>query len=142
MLFRSNIGAAIGGFVASWTIEDFGWSYVFYIGGLGAVPMFLGLAYALPESIRFLVVRGAPLAQVTALARRIRPEDDFSAVSRFVVTEEVQKSSPANLFTENRGLVTLLLWFSFIASFLGHYFLTAWMPTVLDRKSTRLNSSH
>jgi AAHS family 4-hydroxybenzoate transporter-like MFS transporter len=132
MFVGYNIGAAIGGFVASWTIEDFGWSYVFYIGGLGAVPMFLGLAYALPESIRFLVVRGAPLAQVTALARRIRPEDDFSAVSRFVVTEEVQKSSPANLFTENRGLVTLLLWFSFIASFLGHYFLTAWMPTVLS----------
>ena len=50
MFVGYNIGAAIGGFVASWTIEDFGWSYVFYIGGLGAVPMFLGLAYALPES--------------------------------------------------------------------------------------------
>src|SRR5262249_34015889 len=38
-----NIGAGAGGFIASWTIADYGWSSVFFIGGLTAVPMFIGL---------------------------------------------------------------------------------------------------
>jgi AAHS family 4-hydroxybenzoate transporter-like MFS transporter len=132
MFVGYNLGAAAGGFIASWTVEGFGWASVFLIGGLAAIPMVALLAFGLPESIRFLVVKGGRDAEVAALARRLRPEDDFSHVSRFVMHEEVKHGSPVNLFTAKRGLITLLLWFSFIASFLGHYFLTAWMPTVLS----------
>src|SRR6476620_5368160 len=58
MFVGYNIGAALGGFIAAWTIADYGWRWVFYIGGLAAIPMFIGLALAIPESVRFLVIRG------------------------------------------------------------------------------------
>jgi MFS transporter, AAHS family, 4-hydroxybenzoate transporter len=132
MFVGYNIGAAAGGFIAAYTIGAFGWPSVFFIGGLAAVPMFLGLAAALPESVRFLALQGRDRTAVAALAKRIRPGDDFSSVVRFVATEEKHKASPAGLFTEKRAILTVLLWFSFSASFLGHYFLTAWMPTVLS----------
>jgi AAHS family 4-hydroxybenzoate transporter-like MFS transporter len=94
--------------------------------------MFLGLAVAIPESVRFLIVRGAAKADIAAIVQRLRPAADLSDVTRYVAGEESRKNSPASLFEDGRALVTILLWLSFIASFTGHYFITGWMPTVLS----------
>lgn len=132
MFVGYNVGAAAGGFIAAWTIADYGWPSVFFIGGLAAIPMFIGLALAIPESVRFLIVKGAPAGQIAAIIQRLRPSADLSDVVRYVAGEPSRKVSPASLFIEGRALVTLLLWLSFIASFTGHYFITGWMPTVLS----------
>jgi len=131
MFVAYNLGAASGGFIAAQVIEPYGWQSVFFIGGLAAVPVVLLLALLLPESIRFLVVRGRDHDRVAAIARKVRPKQDFSDVSRFVISEEKRTNSLNSLFTEGRGLVTTLLWAAFILSFTGHYFITGWMPTVL-----------
>jgi len=132
MFVGYNVGAAAGGFIAAWTIADYGWPSVFFIGGIAAIPMFLGLALAIPESVRFLIVKGAPNAEISAIIQRLRPSADLSDVTRYVAGEEIRKNSPSSLFSEGRGTVTILLWLSFIASFTGHYFITGWMPTVLS----------
>ena len=131
MFVGYNVGAGLGGMISALTIEEFGWPSVFFIGGLSAVPMFLLLAAALPESVRFLVVRGGENAKIRDIARRLRPEENFSSVTRFVINEEKRTNSPASLFTDGRTAMTLFLWLGFIMSFLGHYVITAWMPTVL-----------
>ncbi|HEX5279099.1 MAG TPA: MFS transporter [Micropepsaceae bacterium] len=132
MFVGYNVGAAAGGFIAAWTIADYGWPSVFFIGGIAAIPMFLGLALAIPESVRFLIVKGAPDREIAAIIQRLRPSADLCDVTRYVTGEESRKNSPASLFTEGRATVTVLLWLSFIASFTGHYFITGWMPTVLS----------
>ena len=132
MFVGYNVGAAAGGFIAAWTIADYGWPSVFFIGGIAAIPMFVGIALAIPESVRFLIVRGAPVTQIAAIVQRLRPLADLSGVTRYVAGEESRKNSPASLFEDGRALVTILLWLSFIASFTGHYFITGWMPTVLS----------
>ena len=132
MFVGYNIGAGLGGIISALTIEEFGWPSVFFIGGLAAVPMFIGLIIALPESVRFLVVRGGKTAKIAEIARRVRPEEDFSHVMYYVINEEKRTNSPASLFIEGRTAMTLLLWLAFVASFLGHYVITAWMPTVLN----------
>src|SRR5438105_2063363 len=132
MFVGYNVGAAAGGFIAAWTIADYGWPAVFFIGGLAAIPMFIGIALAIPESVRFLIVRDAPRAEIAAIVQRLRPRADLSDVTRYIAGEESRKNSPASLFADGRGLVTILLWLSFIASFTGHYFITGWMPTVLS----------
>ena len=126
-----NLGAAAGGFIAAWTIKDYGWSWVFFIGGLAAIPMFIGLAISLPESVRFLIVSNAAPSRIAEIVRRLRPNYDLSGVTRYIINEEVRRNSPLSLLTEGRGLVTILLWVSFITAFAGHYFITLWMPTVL-----------
>lgn len=125
-----TMGAALGGFLAAWTIADFGWPSVFYVGGAAAFPMCLCLALALPESARFLALKPELQPRVVALARRLRPGLDVTNV-RFTVTEEVRRSSPRHLFTDGRLGLTSLLWCAFVTSFMGHYFLTGWLPTVL-----------
>jgi AAHS family 4-hydroxybenzoate transporter-like MFS transporter len=132
MFVAYNIGSASGGFISAYTIEAFGWPSVFFIGGVAAIPMLLVLALWLPESIRFLVVRGRDHERVAAIARKVRPEEDFSTVSRFVISEESRINTATSLLTEGRATVTILLWAAFILSFTGHYVITAWMPTVLS----------
>ncbi len=126
-----NVGAGAGGFIASWTMADYGWSSVFLIGGLAAVPMFIGLSITLPESVRFLIVSGAPTAQVAEIVRRLRPKADLSDVTRYIVNEEHRRNAPLSLLSEGRAPVTILLWISFITALAGHYFITLWMPKVL-----------
>src|SRR5262245_3215327 len=36
-----NLGAMIGGFVAFWLVQDFGWRSVFYVGGV--IPLVIGV---------------------------------------------------------------------------------------------------
>jgi AAHS family 4-hydroxybenzoate transporter-like MFS transporter len=132
MFVGYNIGAAAGGFIAAWTIADYGWPSVFYIGGIAAIPMFIGISLAIPESVRFLIVKGAPVTDIAAIVQRLRPRADLSDVTRYLAGEESRKNSPASLFEDGRAWVTILLWLSFIASFTGHYFITGWMPTVLS----------
>jgi len=132
MFVGYNLGAAAGGFIAAWTIEDYGWSWVFFIGGLTAIPMVFGLVIALPESVRFLIVRGAPGMKIAQIVRRLSPQTDLSGVARYIINEESRRNSPLSLLTEGRALVTILLWISFITALAGHYFITLWMPTVLS----------
>jgi AAHS family 4-hydroxybenzoate transporter-like MFS transporter len=109
----------------------YGWQSVFLIGGLAAIPMFIGLAVKLPESVRFLIVSGAPLPRIAEIVRRLRPRIDLDGVSRYVLHEESRRNSTLSLLTEGRALVTILLWISFVTALAGHYFITLWMPTVL-----------
>ena len=132
MFVGYNFGAFLGGIISAATIVEFGWPSVFFIGGLSAVPMFLLLAAALPESVRFLVVRGGETKRIGEIARKLRPEEDFSSVTRYVISEEKRTNSAASLFMDGRTAMTLLLWLGFIMSFLGHYVITAWMPTILS----------
>jgi len=132
MFVGYNVGAAAGGFIAAWTIADYGWPWVFYIGGVAAIPMFIGISLAIPESVRFMIIKGAPVSDIAAIVQQLRPRADLSDVTRYLAGEESRKNSPASLFEDGRALVTILLWLSFIASFTGHYFITGWMPTVLS----------
>lgn len=132
MFVGYNLGAAAGGFIAAWTIADYGWSSVFFIGGLAAIPMFIGLALALPESVRFLIVSGAAPGKIAEIVQRLRPQADLSNVTRYIINEESRRNAPLSLLTEGRALMTVLLWISFITALAGHYFITLWMPTVLS----------
>src|SRR5258707_4154488 len=78
MFVGYNVGAGLGGFIAAWTIKDYGWSAVFFIGGPAAIPMFVGVILSLPESVRFLNVSGGPPQHLASLVCKSHPVDDFS----------------------------------------------------------------
>jgi AAHS family 4-hydroxybenzoate transporter-like MFS transporter len=128
-----SVGAALGGFLAAALIPQFGWRSVFVVGG--AVPLLLVpiLALRLPESVRFLVLTGRENARVAELLGLISPNAVFAAAARFVVHEPVLPGLPVlHLFRSGRTLVTLLLWVVFFMSLLDIYFLSNWLPTVLN----------
>jgi AAHS family 4-hydroxybenzoate transporter-like MFS transporter len=83
-----SMGGVAGGLVSAWLIPVFGWQLMFWVGG--ACPMLLLPAFALvlPESIRFLVLRGRPRSRVHELLRRMDIAAVIPADARSVLPDE------------------------------------------------------
>src|ERR1700737_3160604 len=73
-----QVGAALSGVIVAWLVDKYGWMTVFYVGG--AVPLILTLLLVarLPESVRFLVLKGGRADAVAAILSRISPRLRFS----------------------------------------------------------------
>jgi len=134
MMIVSNgftLGAALGGFLASWMIPHFGWRSIFYFGG--ALPLIGGVVmiFMLPESLQFLVLKGKRPEKITAWLKRIDPEAVAVQPVEFVVPEQ---SKPGfgfwKLFREGRATGTLLIWLAYFMNLLNLYFLQGWLPTI------------
>jgi AAHS family 4-hydroxybenzoate transporter-like MFS transporter len=128
-----SVGAALGGLLAAALIPQFGWRSVFILGG--AAPLLLApiLALKLPESVRFLALTDRANDQVAQLLGLINPKAVFAPATRFVVNEPELAGMPVkHLFKGGRTLATLLLWVVFFMNLLDLYFLSNWLPTVLN----------
>src|SRR5947207_2904288 len=71
-----SIGAAVGGFVAAGLISSFGWQAVFVVGGL--IPLVTAaLSFSfLPESIRFLLLKGGEKQRAMKYLSRISRDSE------------------------------------------------------------------
>src|SRR5579871_7031864 len=128
-----SIGAALGGLLAADLIPRFGWRSVFAVGGIAPLVMLPILALRLPESVRFLALRGDASVRVAELLKKVSPATAFAPDAQFVVHESRLAGIPvAHLFREGRTPVTLLLWVAFFMGLLDIYFLANWLPTVLN----------
>jgi MFS transporter, AAHS family, 4-hydroxybenzoate transporter len=137
-----SLGAAVGGLLAAALIPQFGWRSVFVVGGAAPLLLVPILALRLPESVRFLALTGHANARVAELLALINPKAAFAAATQFVVHEPVLAGMPVqHLFREKRTLPTLLLWVVFFMSLLDLYFLTNWLPTVLNDLGASVSTS-
>src|SRR3982074_347037 len=128
-----SVGAALGGFLAAGLIPQFGWRSVFVVGGVAPLVLVPILALRLPESVRFLALTGRAHERVAQLLTFISPKAAFAPATQFVVHEPGLTGIPVlHLFRDGRTLVTLLLWVVFFMSLLDLYFLSNWLPTVLN----------
>ena len=128
-----SVGAALGGFLAAGLIPHFGWRSVFIVGGAAPLLLVPILAVKLPESVRFLALSGRANERVAQLLARINPKEIFAPATRFVVHEPHLAGIPVlHLFRDGRTLATLLLWVVFFMSLLDLYFMSNWLPTVLN----------
>ena len=128
-----SVGAALGGFLAAALIPQFGWRSVFVVGGVAPLLLVPFLALRLPESVRFLALTGRAHERVAELLGFISPRAVFAPATQFVVHEAELAGIPVlHLFRDGRTLVTLLLWVVFFMSLLDLYFLSNWLPTVLN----------
>jgi MFS transporter, AAHS family, 4-hydroxybenzoate transporter len=132
MFMGLPLGGAFGGFVAAGLVSRFGWQSVFVVGGI--IPLFIGAwaLVALPESIRFLILKGGQREKVIRFLSRIAPEsapygDLLAGIDERPLSGIVVKQ----LFTENRSAVTVLLWIMFFMNLLALFFLLSWLPTLM-----------
>jgi AAHS family 4-hydroxybenzoate transporter-like MFS transporter len=126
-----TMGGALGGLSAAALIADFGWQGVLILGGVLPLALAAALLFLLPESVRYLVLKGGRDEQVAGILRRVDPAAPVDG-ARFVGVRRVEGSPVRQLF--NPGLVagTLLLWLTFFMSLLVFYLLTSWLPTLLN----------
>lgn len=121
------LGALISGLLANVLIPRFGWTSLFWVGGIIPVVLIVLTLAFLPESPRFLAMRQdkAPLERVL---RRLHLPVDRATSLRPAAAE--QRSPLAGLFTHGRALGTVLLWVILALSLLISYFLLSWIPII------------
>lgn len=126
-----TMGGALGGLSAAALIADYGWQGVLVLGG--ALPLVLAvvLLFLLPESARYLVLKGGEDDRVATILRRLDPKAALDG-ARFTGVRRAEGSPVRQLFTSGLAAGTLLLWTTFFMSLLVFYLLTSWLPTLLN----------
>ncbi len=134
-----TIGSGIGGLVAAWLVPKFGWQVVFQVGGIA--PLLTGsmLWLWVPESIRFLTLRGDRNDAVANIVRRLAPDLNLKPNTRFVITHELRGAERSRhnasfrlLFSGRRRMLTSALWAVFIANSMALFFLSSWLPILIE----------
>ncbi|WP_173912881.1 MFS transporter [Acinetobacter sp. Marseille-Q1618] len=130
-----NLGMAVGGFLSSWLIPAFGWHSLFLVGGWAPLILMVMVVFWLPESYRYLIVKGDITGKVKKILSKIAPAQVANA-TEFHVPEE--KNETANkklvigmLFSKSYAKGTVLLWFTYFMGLVIIYLLTSWLPTLM-----------
>jgi AAHS family 4-hydroxybenzoate transporter-like MFS transporter len=130
------VGAASGGLLAAQLVPLFGWSSMFYVGGVIPIILAIGLWAWIPESIRLLTLRPRSGEAIAAILRKINPALTFAPDTEFVLRQETHDSGAGRwrvlrLFGEGRTATTLLIWFCFLMNLIVLNFLNNWLPTLV-----------
>jgi len=137
-----TLGASAGGFVAAAMIPTHGWRSVFLAGGV--LPVVLGFAlFALPESIRFMVVHGWPSEQIRTILSRIARGSRIDA-TQFSLPEDHSgdKRAPiAVILSPRYRFGTWMFWLTYFMGLLVYYLLTSWMPTLIKEAGFSLRDA-
>jgi len=136
-----TIGAAAGGLVSAALIPHFGWPSVFVLGGLlpCVAAVFL---FGLPESLRFLVLKGGEDVKVGKILHRLAPGVTVPPGTSFTAGEHREPGFVVKqLFTQGRAKLTLLLWVIYFMSLLDLFFLNSWLPTILHDSGLTLRQA-
>jgi AAHS family 4-hydroxybenzoate transporter-like MFS transporter len=130
-----SLGAAIAGPMTNWIAPQHGWQGVYLAGGIGTLLCAAALWIALPESIRFLVLKGERPDLVRRTLQRIDPTIELSLADRFVLSDELKPERNfrvGQLFRGDLRLITPVLWLGYFASSLAIYFAVSWGPIVVE----------
>lgn len=129
------LGIALPGLLGAKLVPIYGWRVLLIIGGVLPLAIALIAMFILPESIKYLLVRGDRDAQVRRLAQRLRPDLNIGANDSITVATQgkpVARGSTSALFAGPLALITPLLWLCQAANQMANFFSLTWLPTLLQ----------
>jgi AAHS family 4-hydroxybenzoate transporter-like MFS transporter len=123
------LGAMLGGLISARMMPAYGWTSVFYLGGVAPLVLLPFLALLLPESARFLAQRNPErlARQINRLGWAERWNGEAGLLAKG------PKTSVRGLFADGLASRTILLWITIFCSLLLSYFLLNWMPLLARR---------
>ena len=126
------LGSAAGGFFAAAIIPHFGWHSVLVVGGVVPLVLAVLLVTLLPESIRYMVVRQYPAAQIRKVLARVTGAS-VSDAHAFTISEAAPAASSAigTVLAPRYRLGSAMLWLTYFMGLVIFYLLTSWMPTLM-----------
>jgi AAHS family 4-hydroxybenzoate transporter-like MFS transporter len=127
-------GSGLPGYIQAWLIPRYGWQIMFWIGGLAPLVIAAGLRIALPESIKYLAARTDRQAELTATARRMRRDLQIADDAQFLIASAppANGSGLAPIFSGPLRWITPLLWVCFSTALMANFFLSSWLPLILE----------
>jgi AAHS family 4-hydroxybenzoate transporter-like MFS transporter len=127
-----SLGAIAAGLAAARLITPYGWQSVFVVGAALPLVLAAALAAGLPESIRFAALVPGAQAEAKRWLGKLAPELAAAADLKIRSGEaEGGKATVSELFKQQRGRATVLLWIAFFMSLLNVYLAINWLPTSL-----------
>jgi len=136
-----TVGSALGGIASAQLVEAYGWRSVLVLGGILPLALLPLMAWKLPESVRYLVMRAAPAPRIAAILQRIARNELLDGV-RFTIAQRTAAGSPIrHLFRGDLVRGTLLLWSAFFMSLLVIYLLSSWLPTLIKSTGASLKTA-
>jgi AAHS family 4-hydroxybenzoate transporter-like MFS transporter len=126
------LGAALGGLLAAWLIPHAGWRSVLMLGGVTPILHGVLLWLKMPESVRFMVANGKPVARIRATLGRISVEAVYAR--GFALTESAPGTGDKGLgvvLSRSYIVGSLMLWLAAFMGLLIFYALINWMPILL-----------
>jgi AAHS family 4-hydroxybenzoate transporter-like MFS transporter len=121
------VGSVLGGVASAQMIPTLGWGSVFYLGSVLPLLLLPVFAAVVPESARFLALKGDKAGVAKVLARMNSDVEWSGAVS---MASGPGRASVAGLFANGRALGTTLLWIALFLSLLLSVFMVSWVPLV------------
>jgi AAHS family 4-hydroxybenzoate transporter-like MFS transporter len=122
-------GAPLGGFAGKILVAQllpvYGWTSIFWVGGIAPLVLIPVLLLGQPESPLFLMKRGR--LDDAARARLHGMGIDLAAHQSAATGNPV-----SGLFKEGLSATTILVWIMFFSNLLSMYLIGYWMPTILS----------
>ncbi len=124
-----SLGSIIGGLVAAALLDTQGWRAVFLVGAILPLLLLPVLYLWLPESLQFLLLKKRETT-VRRLLVAMKTPLASDAVELRSDMQPAAKVPVADLFLQDRGAGTLMLWVVFFMNLMVFYFLQSWLPTL------------
>ena len=137
-----NLGSALIGFAAAAILPVHDWRGVLVFGGvipLLITPLILAL---LPESCRFMAVRGYPAQAIAKHLSKVSGQalpdgTTFTSNEPNVTT----KTPVSQLFANGYATMSLALWVTYFMGLMVIYLLTGWLPTLFKENGLSMSQA-
>jgi len=132
-----TLGGVVAGPITVWLAPDHGWQSVFLVSGIATLLLVPALFALLPESARYLAVKGRSPEKIARALNAIDPKLGARPHDRFHVADEApaerrQGFRISQLFAGDLRPITTLLWLAYIGSSMAVYFKSNWGPIIFE----------
>lgn len=132
-----TFGTASGGFAASWLLPRYEWHSVLLLGGILPLLVLPVLIRQLPESVRFLISRGAPAERIRTILERMIP-GSTNPHSQFQSSEadatQPDKNAIATVISPRYRTGSLMLWGGYFMGLFLVYLIGSWLPSLVSKQ--------
>lgn len=139
-----TLGSASGSLLSAWLVPSMGWQSVFVVGGLFPIALGLLALLSMPESLAFLVHRGAERQRIRRIVERCAPgsttEDTVFSVP-LPPQAQAGKGPMHIVLNAHYRPGTLLLWGIYFLHLFLAFLLASWLPTMLGETGLGLRES-
>lgn len=137
-----TVGAAGGGFIASWMIPIYGWEAVLILCGGLPVMMSFVLILLLPESISFMVLNQYPHQKIMKIVNKIKNNAADSSTSFFMPQAKAIVGKPIKTVLNSYFIVgSCCLWIAYFFGLFLVYLLGSWLPLLINESGFNLSQA-
>jgi AAHS family 4-hydroxybenzoate transporter-like MFS transporter len=129
-----TIGSMLPAMASGFLEGAHGWRPIFIIGGVFPLVVAAVALFALPESLKFMVVKKWPANKIWQVARALDPRLRTEAEATLVIAEPPIRGAEGaginSLFSNGLVWITPILWLLYITFYAANNFMHSWMPLV------------